>query len=94
MTKEEAIQMAESKWWIGLPEKQVAAFQLNEEKLCMDFSEFHRCVEVALGRSVWTHEFAQPKLLITELNGDAPAPTFTDILNQIPPEKRIIINAE
>ena len=34
------------------------AFQLYEERLCMPFPLFHKAVEEALGRPVYTHEFA------------------------------------
>jgi len=58
MTREEAVAMAATGWWKGKPAAEVALFQLQEERLCMDFSDFHAAVEEALGFPVWTHEFA------------------------------------
>lgn len=57
MTKDEAIAMYDSGWWKGKTDREIVAFQLYEDRLCLPFSEFHRAIETALGRSVWTHEF-------------------------------------
>ena len=57
-TREEAIVMYKSEWWKNKTPKQICDIQMYEEKLCMPFDEFHKAVELALGRSVWTHEFA------------------------------------
>jgi hypothetical protein len=94
VTQEDAIKLAGTGWWETLTPRQVAEFQLNEERLCMPFGEFHRCVEEALGRPVWTHEFAQPKMLIAELMGERKPPTLADIIELIPAEKRIVIQAQ
>lgn len=90
MTKEQAIQLADSKWWEGVSDHDIVMFQLFEEKLCMPFGRFHEAVEKALGRSVWTHEFAFDGLK-QEFLGDKPAPTWDEIVNLIPEEKRIIV---
>ena len=58
MTREEAIALCESEWWIGLPDREIVEFQLYEDRLCMDFSDYHRAVERVLGRAVLTHEFS------------------------------------
>lgn len=69
MTKEEAIAMAESNWWKDKTAYEIVDFQLYEDTLCMDFSDFHKAIEDALGRSVWTHEFADRKGLQAEYEG-------------------------
>jgi hypothetical protein len=92
LTKEQAIALAESGWWRGLPADAIASFQLFEEKLCMDFADFHAAVETALGRPVFTHEFGLDiDGLKHEFLGDRPTPTFTDILALIPEDKRVIV---
>ena len=58
MTREEAVKMAESKWYETQTAEEIVAFQLYEERLCMPFPLFHKAVEEALGRPVYTHEFA------------------------------------
>ena len=93
MDKAQAIKMAESGWWKTLSYFEIAAFQLWEEKLCMDFSDFQDAVEKSLGRPVWTHEFAYPDLLRQEFLGRRPSATFEDILNLIPAEKRVLLCA-
>ena len=74
LTKEEAIELAESGWWKDMDKSEVARLQLNQKKLCMDFGAFHEAVEVLLGRSVWTHEFAEPDKLKAEANNEKAAP--------------------
>lgn len=92
MTKEEAIALAESKFWenMNLPER--AKFQLFEPLLCMPFSVFHEALEFALGRPVFTHELGMGLDGIKrEFLGERPAPTMEEIINLIPADKRIVI---
>lgn len=56
--REKAIEMAESKWWVGKSCVEIAHFQLHTEELCMDFTDFHAAVEKTIGRPVFTHEFS------------------------------------
>lgn len=91
MTQEQAVKLYESKWYENRLPIDLASFQLFEERLCMPFGIFHEAVEKALGRSVWTHEFADPENLQKELLGDKPKPTLEEILNLIPEDKRIIL---
>jgi hypothetical protein len=91
--KEKAIALFESKWWErGLASKHIAMFQLSIDELCMPFDLFHKAIEKALGRPVYTHEFGLNRdNLILELIGEKDAPTLQEILNLIPEEKRIVI---
>lgn len=92
LTKEQAIAFGESKAYEGMSSRQIAQFQLSQRKLCMPFNVFHKAVEEALGRPVYTHEFVNPELLLKELIGDIPTPTLEEIIKQIPAEKLILIN--
>lgn len=87
--RDKAIALGKTEWWKRLPARSVFLLQLNTQELCMPFSEFHRVAEEALGRSVWTHEFANPDVLLLELNGEKDAPSMQEILDLIPAEKRI-----
>jgi hypothetical protein len=69
LTYEEAIEKAKSNWWEGKAAKEIVDFQLYEERLCMDFSVFHQAIEEVLGRPVFTHEFADYKVLQEEYEG-------------------------
>jgi hypothetical protein len=69
MTTEEAIAKAKTGWWKDKTPKEIVDFQLYEEKLCMDFSDFHKAVEKVLHRPVWTHEFADVAGLRAEYEG-------------------------
>ena len=94
MTKENAIALAESKFWEGMTHRQIAEFQMCEEKLCMPFSVFHEAVEKTLGRPVCTHEFGLNfHGLKDELFNGKQAPTLEEIINLIPEEKRLIVFA-
>jgi len=92
LSEEQAIEMAESSWWEGKSAEEIVKFQLYQEKLCMDFPDFHKAVEEALGRPVWTHEFAlNYQGLKDEFEGKVGKPTMQDIIEMIPEEKRIIV---
>ena len=91
LTTEQAIAMAESGVWKEWTAEQVVRFQLFQEKLYMDFSHFHKCMQDVIGRPVWTHEFAFRDELVKEYLGAKETPSFEDILNLIPEEKRLVI---
>ena len=77
---ERAVALHDSGWWKELTDFEKAKFQLLTEELCMPFNEFHRAIESALGRPVWTHEFAlNYDGLVQELLHDNPAPTMGEI---------------
>lgn len=69
MDKEIAIALGNSNWWDCESAKGIVDFQLYEDRLCMPFDEFHKALEKALGRPVWTHEFADQKGLQDEYEG-------------------------
>jgi len=90
--EEAAIKLAGSKWWEGLGPREIAEFQLNTAELCMPFDLFHKAVEEAIGRPVYTHEFGvNYDGLVAEFYGDQPAPTFDQILAMIPVDKRVLV---
>lgn len=57
----------DNKWWKSKDSREVALGQLQEEIMVMDFGDFHKAVEEACGRPVWTHEFADCQSLIEEI---------------------------
>ena len=90
--KDAAIALFESKWWIGKSHREIAEFQMHTTELCCPFDVFHGAMEKALGRSIWTHEFAMNfDGLRAELFDGNTAPTFQDILELIPAHKRIVV---
>ena len=42
--------------------KEIAKFQINEERLCVPFDVYQKAVEKTLNRAVFTHELIDPKL--------------------------------
>ncbi len=59
----------------------------------MPFDVFHKAIEEALGRPVWTHEFGLNwDGLWLELMGEADRPSnLADILALIPEDKRVLV---
>lgn len=91
LTKEQAIAFCENKLYEGMTSRQIAEFQLMQDRLCMPFEIFHKAISEALGRDVHTHEFAGQDALIKELYGEKEPPTLEEIINLIPEDKRILI---
>jgi hypothetical protein len=91
LTKEQAIALAESKFWEPMTMRQRAEFQISQDRLCMPFSVYHEAMTEALGRPVYTHEFAFRDLLRKELLGELPKPTMQQIIELIPENKRIVV---
>lgn len=90
--KDAAIALANSNHWEGKTAREIAGFQLFTEELAMDFGLFHKSLEEALGRPVWTHEMGlNYDGLVSEFLGELPAPTFEAILNLIPEDNRILV---
>jgi hypothetical protein len=90
-TKEQALAFYKSDVWKDWTHEQIVRLQMFQKCLCVDFSYFHECVEKVLGRPVFTHEFAYLDRLIQEYLGAKEAPSFEEIINLIPEEKRILI---
>ena len=91
LTKEQALAFAENKLYEGWTDRQIAEFQMEQDRLCMPFDVFHKAIEKTLGRPVFTHEFAFSDSLKKELYGEKEPPTFEEILSMIPKEKLIVI---
>ncbi len=94
LTKEQAIAFGENKCYEGMTPRQIAEFQLMQDYLCVPFDIFHKAVSDALGRAVYTHEFADREALLKELNGEKEPPTLEDIIGLIPEDKSILILKE
>ncbi len=95
MTKEQALYFYQNKMHERITDdSERFEFQLLQDRLCMPFSEFHRCAEVALGRPVFTHEFAYPQHLKDEFYGNKPKSDFADIIALIPADKLIIVKVD
>jgi hypothetical protein len=91
-SREAAIAIAESGWWKGRTHREIAQFQLFIKELCCPFDVFHEALEKSLGRPVWTHELGlNLQGIIKEFLGEAPAPSFEDIISLIPAEKCIVV---
>lgn len=94
MDREQAMKLYESKFWEELTPRQIAEFQLAEDRPCVPFAVFRGAVEETLGRPVFTHEFRLNRAgLISEVLGDRPGPSLEDVMNLIPECRRLVIFA-
>lgn len=91
LTKEQAIEIYKGGEWKDWSDEEVVKFQLYQRKCCLPFNVFHVAVGRVLGRPVFTHEFANWQAIIDEYEGKRTAPTFDEIVNMIPEEKRLVI---
>ena len=92
LSKEQAVRLSKSEFWLNLNNYQIALFQLSFDTLCMPWDVFHEAVESALDREVYTHEFQNLNDLKEELLGNKPTPTQEEIFSLIPSEKLFIFN--
>ena len=88
---EEAMARHDKPWWDSDDLLVLAKGQLSERILLIDFALYHKAVESALERPVWTHEFIDRKGLLAELEGKIPKATFDDVFNKIPKGKPTIV---
>ncbi len=92
LTKEQAIAFCQNRCYENWSPRQIAEFQISQERLCIPFDIFHKAMEEALGRPVYTHEFGlNHDGLRKELMGEKEPPTLEEIINLIPEDKRILI---
>lgn len=92
MTEEQAIKLAETRFWEEMTYEQRARFQLVEKRLCMPFGVFHEAIEKTLGRPVFTHEFGlNYDALVAEMFDGADPPTMEEIMEMISADKRIVV---
>lgn len=95
LTQEQAIHVGESELWRDLTYRQRAEMQMSQEYLCMDFKVFHEALEKTLGRPVFTHELGlNPDGIKAELFDGAEPPSLKEIMEMVPEEKRIVVEAE
>jgi len=91
INKEQALAIYASKVWEKWSDEEIVKFQLFQDCLAIPFDRFHAAIEKVLKRPVYTHEFAFVEGLRKEFLGEKNSPTFTEIMNLIPKEKRIIL---
>ena len=91
LTKEQTIAFCENKCYENMTYRQIAEFQMEQDRLCMPFDVFHEAIEKTLGRPVFMHEFAFSEKLRKELYGEKEPPTLEEICALIPKEKLILL---
>ena len=92
LTKQQAVDLYKSKFWLTMSANEIVRFQLFENLLCIPMDVFHEALEKELGRDVFTHELKEVWRLQSEFLGDMSAPSFEEIMDLIPEEKRIIVS--
>jgi RNAse (barnase) inhibitor barstar len=91
--REQAIALSDTEWWKTKTHREIAEFQMQTSELCCPFDVFHEAIEKTLGRPVFTHELGLNfDGLWDELFDGAQPPTFLEILDLIPEDKRVIVS--
>ncbi len=91
--RDAAIALGQSKWWEGKSAREIAGFQLFTVELSMPFDVFHKALEESIGRPVFTHELGMNyEGIVKEFQGLSDPPTFQQILDLIPEDKRVVIS--
>lgn len=92
LTREQAIDFAESESYKSMNYREIAEFQINQKRLCMPFSVFHEAVEKTINRPVFTHEFGlNADGIRSEIMEGKEPPSFDELINLVP-KKRTIKN--
>lgn len=91
LTEDEAIRFANENRWECMTPEERGIFQLRQDCLAMPFDKFHEGITKALGRDVYTHEFAKPDLLWDELNGVIQKPDLSAIIARLPSNVTVVI---
>ena len=56
--REALVKHGDNHWWELDDLRIVAYYQIKENILMLDFSQYHKGIELLLGHPVWTHDFA------------------------------------
>ncbi|MFU2509380.1 hypothetical protein [Pseudoalteromonas sp. ASV78] len=91
LTKEQAIELGNTKWWGHVNTASIAAFQLTQEMLCCPIEVYVNALSGTLGRNVYTHELDKPELLIREMNREIKTPSVDEIIAMLPYDKTAVI---
>ena len=90
MERAEAIALFESRWWENATKAEIFERQLHEDRLIVEFSIFHEAAEKALGRAVFTHEFADRQALIDEYEGRREYDGLLPSIRRVAPNAKVI----
>lgn len=91
LTQAQALALAETGWWKGKDCRLVCDFQLFQDRLCMDFKDFHLALEDCLGREVHTLELSIGlDSTKREYLGEKRPPIWTDLVAAIPELKQTL----
>lgn len=93
-TEDEAMKIYDSGEWQVWTDDYKFVYQITQDRLCMPWDAFHAATETALGRSVWTHEFAEPKSLLREYLGQIERPTMEEVFSKLPQDKTIAVDMD
>lgn len=88
LTKEQCFALANSVAWSLMDKSSRAAFQLEQDLICIPFPELQQTVSEIVGYSVYTHAF-HPALCVElreQVRAKVRAPTFAEVLAMLPVE--------
>lgn len=91
LAQETAVALYEASWWKSFGLQESAVLQLHQDRLCMPINKFKEALSFAFGRTIFSHELRDPDRLKAELSSLKKAPTFQEVLDMIPLEKRVVV---
>ena len=92
LTKKEACAFFDNKCYEGWSNRDIAVFQLHQERLCMPFEVFGLSLESELKRGISAMEYVfGSDGLKKELMKDQPVPELEYFMGLIPKEKRELV---
>lgn len=78
-------------WWTGLEPCEIVYLAIGPDRKSLPIRVLMDALRSVLGRPVFTHEMAFPDLLLQEMSGTRETPTFDEVVDLIPAEKRFVI---
>ena len=94
LNQKEAEHIYKNRLWEDWDSKTRFLFQVQQERLCMDFSAYHDAAHEALDRPVYNFEFAKPELLYDEYYKLRGKPSLKEIIEQLPQDKIVVLNKD
>ena len=76
LTRKQAIALYDSDEWKAWEPRQLAEFQLQQDRLCVPANDFKHALSTVLRRPIYTHDLADAAGLLRELRGESTPTRF------------------
>ncbi len=76
LTRKQAIAFAQKEEWKGWTPREIAEFQLQQDRVCIPIDVYKKALSEALRRPIYTLDLLAPDGLLSELRGESSHITF------------------